>query len=123
MLLTVSASPARPAGPGPSGRAELRSSFCAPRTPVARQPARQQRHARRQTTTCALPVIGLFVNPFTITTAWVAGAYKFYTGYERTPFENSDSKKATLTALWPILFATSADFRKHFSKAISSSDQ
>lgn len=47
---------------------------------------------------------------------------RFYTGYSKTPLENDAGKKATLTALWPVLFATSPDFRKHFRKALTSSE-
>ena len=44
---------------------------------------------------------------------------RFWTGYSKTPLENDSSKKAAMTALWPILFATNADFLKHFKKALT----
>ncbi|KAK9862557.1 hypothetical protein WJX84_002568 [Apatococcus fuscideae] len=66
-----------------------------------------------------LAPLGLVTNPFVLV-AWAGGAYKFYSGFEKTNFNADQATKARLVALWPVLYATNADFRKNFQKAIQS---
>ena len=44
-----------------------------------------------------------------------AGAWKFWTGFNRTDYS---SKKASLTLLWPVFMIGNKSYRRNFSKAL-----
>lgn len=46
------------------------------------------------------------------------GAWKFWTGFNRTNFS---SRKAYLTLLWPVLLIGNKDYRRNFNKALKGS--
>lgn len=44
-----------------------------------------------------------------------AGAWKFWTGFNRTDFS---SRKAYLTLMWPVLMIANKSYRRNFNKAL-----
>jgi hypothetical protein len=46
------------------------------------------------------------------------GAWKFWSGYNRTNFSPSLPSRLALSMLWPILFAVNSGYRKNFQKAL-----
>jgi len=46
------------------------------------------------------------------------GAWKFWTGFNRTDFSSS---KAFLTLMWPVLLIGNKSYRRNFTKAIKGS--
>lgn len=51
---------------------------------------------------------------------YVYGAWRFWTGYRWTNFNNSLASKATLTLFWPVLLAFNPSYRQNFRKALKS---
>ncbi|KAK9817280.1 hypothetical protein WJX72_012181 [[Myrmecia] bisecta] len=65
-----------------------------------------------------IPVIGFLFNPALLTIAWAFGAVKFWAGYHKTSFEEDQKKRMALTALWPLLFVASQNYRQGFRRAL-----
>lgn len=49
--------------------------------------------------------------------AYVGGAWKFWTGFERTNFQRSLPTKVSMSLLWPVLLI-SKSYRRNFTKAL-----
>jgi hypothetical protein len=65
-----------------------------------------------------VPIIGGLFNIPVALVAYALGAFRFYSNYRMTTFEQNDATKARLVALWPILFVGSDSFRQNFKKAV-----
>ncbi|MBD2327630.1 hypothetical protein [Alkalinema sp. FACHB-956] len=46
---------------------------------------------------------------------YAGGAWKFWTGFQRTNFQDN---KVPLTLLWPLFFAVNKSYRQNFNKAL-----
>jgi hypothetical protein len=49
---------------------------------------------------------------------YLYGAWKFWTGFERTNFTPSLPNRIGLALLWPALFITNKSYRRNFRKAL-----
>lgn len=49
---------------------------------------------------------------------YIAGIWKFLTGYRRTNFTASLPGRATLALLWPVLLVSNKSYRRNFRKAL-----
>ncbi len=49
---------------------------------------------------------------------YVAGAWKFWTGFRKTNFSNSLTNRLVLSLLWPACFVGSKSYRRNFTKAL-----
>jgi hypothetical protein len=49
---------------------------------------------------------------------YVYGAWKLWTGFERTNFTPNFSNRIRLSLLWPALFVMSQSYRRNFRKAL-----
>lgn len=49
---------------------------------------------------------------------YVAGVWKFWTGFRRTNFSNSLTNRLVLSLLWPACFAANKSYRQNFRKAL-----
>lgn len=71
----------------------------------------------------SVPVVGPLANavfnPVLLFIVYAAGAFRFYSGFRKTTYADSSATKISMTALWPVLFLTSAAYRSNFKKAIS----
>lgn len=52
---------------------------------------------------------------FVLLLVYVAGAIKFWTGFNRTDFS---SGRVKFTLLWPVFLIGSAPYRRNFTKAL-----
>lgn len=52
---------------------------------------------------------------------YVGGAWKFWTGFNRTHFNQTLLNRIGLSLLWPALFATNASYRRNFRRALKAS--
>ncbi|MGD1909443.1 MAG: hypothetical protein ACFB2X_00840 [Rivularia sp. (in: cyanobacteria)] len=50
--------------------------------------------------------------------AYIAGVWKFWTGFRRTNFSNSLPNRLALSLLWPACFVANKSYRKNFRKAL-----
>lgn len=50
--------------------------------------------------------------------AYVAGFWKFWTGFRRTNFSNSLTNRLVLSLLWPACFVANKSYRQNFRKAL-----
>ena len=71
----------------------------------------------RSVTTMGLPIpiIGGLFSPAVMSIVYVFVAIKFFLGFNRTNY--SGDKKVVMTALWPVLAATSPSFRENLRRA------
>ena len=58
-----------------------------------------------------LLILGLIV-------VYVAGAWKFWTGFGRTNFTQTLPNRIGLSLLWPALFIANPSYRRNFNKAL-----
>jgi hypothetical protein len=49
---------------------------------------------------------------------YVAGIWKFWSGYSQTNFSRSLLSRITLSLLWPALLVINPAYRKNFQKAL-----
>lgn len=49
---------------------------------------------------------------------YIAGIWKFLSGYRRTNFTSSLPGRVTLALLWPVLLASNKSYRRNFRKAL-----
>ena len=59
--------------------------------------------------------------PIILAGLYVGGAWKFWTGFERTSFERSFENRLYLSLLWPVLLIANKSYRQNFSKALKGS--
>ena len=52
---------------------------------------------------------------FLLMTAYFVGAWKFWTGFRRTNFQQN---RLGLTVMWPVLFLVNKPFRNNFQRAL-----
>lgn len=52
---------------------------------------------------------------FLLFTAYLVGAWKFWTGFRRTNFQQN---RLGLTVMWPVLFMINPSFRNNFQRAL-----
>ncbi|MBD2137562.1 hypothetical protein H6F32_08180 [Anabaena sp. FACHB-1237] len=52
---------------------------------------------------------------------YVGGAWKFWTGFNRTNFNQTLINRVGLSLLWPVLFGVNASYRRNFKKALKGS--
>ncbi|KAL2649361.1 hypothetical protein R1flu_017489 [Riccia fluitans] len=64
------------------------------------------------------PVMNALLNPVVLMIIYIAGASRFWSGFNRTTYTNSTSTKVALTALWPALYVASKAYRANFKKAV-----
>eukprot|EP00897_Mesotaenium_endlicherianum_P001928 jgi/Mesen1/1763/ME000014S01169 len=64
------------------------------------------------------PLANFLTNPFILLAVYIAGAVRFYNGFRRTTMKDDAATKAAVTAMWPVLFVVSKDFRTNFKKAV-----
>lgn len=50
--------------------------------------------------------------------AYGYGAWKFWSGFERTNFSQTLPNRIGLSLLWPALFITNKSYRRNFQKAL-----
>jgi hypothetical protein len=55
---------------------------------------------------------------FIVAAVYVAGIWKFWTGFEKTNFSRSLPNRIGLALLWPILLITSKSYRGNFRRAL-----
>ncbi|BAZ44946.1 hypothetical protein NIES4102_19630 [Chondrocystis sp. NIES-4102] len=55
---------------------------------------------------------------FILLLVYGGGIWKFLSGYSRTNFDPSLSRKAVLALLWPVFLATNKSYRRNFRKAL-----
>ena len=71
----------------------------------------------------SVPVVGplanAIFNPVLLFIVYAAGAFRFYSGFQKTTYANSSATKISMTALWPVLFLASKAYRDNFKKAVS----
>ncbi|KAG0570521.1 hypothetical protein M758_6G162300 [Ceratodon purpureus] len=71
----------------------------------------------------SVPVVGplanAIFNPVLLFIVYAAGAFRFYSGFQKTTYADSSATKISMTALWPVLFVASKAYRDNFKKAIS----
>ncbi|WP_026103937.1 hypothetical protein [Anabaena sp. PCC 7108] len=58
-----------------------------------------------------LIILGLIV-------VYLGGAWKFWTGFNRTNFNQSLSNRIGFSLLWPALFIANPSYRRNFRKAL-----
>ncbi|MGL5033300.1 MAG: hypothetical protein ACRC6M_05815 [Microcystaceae cyanobacterium] len=58
---------------------------------------------------------------FVLGVIYVAGIWRFWSGYRRTNFSPSLSSRIYLALLWPVLIIVNGNYRKNFQKALKSS--
>ncbi|KAJ7536977.1 hypothetical protein O6H91_12G090900 [Diphasiastrum complanatum] len=63
-------------------------------------------------------VANFILNPALLVIIYLAGAIRFWSGFIRTTYSSTTVAKVGLTALWPVLFLLSKEYRKNFKKAI-----
>ncbi|BBN10112.1 hypothetical protein MPTK1_5g01120 [Marchantia polymorpha subsp. ruderalis] len=64
------------------------------------------------------PVINAVLNPIVLMIIYLAGASRFWSGFNRTTYTNATPTKVALTALWPALYVASKAYRANFKKAV-----
>jgi len=58
---------------------------------------------------------------FILGAIYVAGIWRFWSGYRRTNFSSSLSSRIYLALLWPVLLIVNGNYRKNFQKALKGS--
>jgi cell shape-determining protein MreD len=52
---------------------------------------------------------------------YFGGVWKFWTGFNRTHFNQTLLNRVGLSLLWPALFAVNASYRRNFRRALKGS--
>ena len=55
---------------------------------------------------------------FILVIVYVAGVWKFWSGYRRTNFNTGLPGRVSLALLWPVLLAANKSYRRNFQKAL-----
>jgi hypothetical protein len=55
---------------------------------------------------------------FGIIVVYIAGVWKFWTGFGRTNFNQTLPNRIGLAVLWPALFLANSSYRRNFQKAL-----
>ncbi|MDF5723144.1 MAG: hypothetical protein PUP91_22265 [Rhizonema sp. PD37] len=55
---------------------------------------------------------------FGLVVVYVAGVWKFWTGFYRTNFQRTLPNRLSLALLWPALFLTNRSYRQNFRKTL-----
>lgn len=55
---------------------------------------------------------------FIVAAVYVAGIWKFWTGFEKTNFSRSLPNRIVLALLWPALLIANKSYRSNFRKAL-----
>ncbi|MBE9054116.1 hypothetical protein IQ243_27730 [Nostocales cyanobacterium LEGE 11386] len=55
---------------------------------------------------------------FGLIVVYVAGIWKFWSGFERTNFSQTLPNRLGLSLLWPALFIANKSYRRNFRKAL-----
>lgn len=53
-----------------------------------------------------------------LTLAYVVGAWKFWTGFNKTHFTQNLPNRIGFSLLWPVLFIANPSYRRNFKRAL-----
>ncbi|NES99154.1 MAG: hypothetical protein F6K62_03035 [Sphaerospermopsis sp. SIO1G2] len=55
---------------------------------------------------------------FCLTVSYIVGAWKFWSGFRKTHFQQTLPNRIGFSILWPILFVTNSSYRRNFRRAL-----
>lgn len=50
--------------------------------------------------------------------AYIVGAWKFWSGYNKTHFHQTLPNRIGFSLLWPVLFVANPSYRRNFKRAL-----